>query len=178
MPGGSHDGIGTANRIVPLGQTYVELMGVTDRDVAGRNTFGQYLLSFLEGGDRLLTWAVATDDIVLHARRIGASPDPWTRTRPDGVELQWRLAGVEGAIADRSLPFFIQWDCPAEEHPGRDRVQHRITPRAIVDLEIGGRAATISNRLGGAPLPLTVVKGDPGLRSVTISTSEGEIVLT
>jgi hypothetical protein len=178
VPGGSHDGVGTANRIVPLGETYVELMGIIDRDVAAQNPLGRYLGSFLEGGDRLLMWAVATDDIDWDAKRIGTKPNPWARHRPDGVELTWRLAGVEGALADRSLPFFIQWDSSPDQHPGRDHAAHATDIEGITDLEVGGKAPVISRRLGGADLPVTVVKGgDSGPRAVTISTGAGEVVL-
>ena len=34
--GGRHAGLGTANRIVPLGREYVELLGVVDHEAAAR----------------------------------------------------------------------------------------------------------------------------------------------
>ncbi len=39
--GGRHPGWGTANRIVPLGREYIELVAVVDRDEAKRSEFGR-----------------------------------------------------------------------------------------------------------------------------------------
>jgi hypothetical protein len=175
--GGAHEGFGTANRIVPLGDTYVELMGVVEHDIASAHPFGRQLLSFVENGDRLMTWAVQTDDIVLTAKRVGGSVVPMTRRRPDGVLLSWRVVGVEGAMVDRSLPFFIQWDGPPDDHPGRMRADHRTTVNGITELVVAGSAPTIKQRLHDADVPLRVVTGEPGPVSVTISTSDGDVVL-
>jgi hypothetical protein len=175
--GGEHDGGGTANRIVPLGDTYVELMGVTDHDAASKSVFGRTLLKFLENGDRLLAWAVSTDEIDNVAKWIGGSVTPAARERPDGVVLNWRMTGVEGALADRSLPFFIQWDCPLSDHPGRTFVEHAVPVKGITELEIAGSRTKIRNRVHGEELPLRVVTGEPGPVSVTIATADGEIVI-
>jgi hypothetical protein len=178
VSGGRHEGLGTANRIVPLGDTYLELIGVDDRDAATRNPFGRTVLRFAEDGDGPFAWAVATDDIAMRAKRIGAELIAGSRTRPDGTELRWRMAGLEGSMADRSLPFFLQWDGPPDEHPGRTPVEHRVDVNGITELEVAGQKTKIRNRLGGEDLPLRVVKGErPGPVSVTIATAEGEIVL-
>ena len=178
VPGGVHAGFGTANRIVPLGDSYIELMGVVDTEVAAKNFLGEYLLGFLADGDRLFAWCVRTDDISWDAKRIGSGAVPMSRRKPDGSELSWRLTGLEGALADRSLPFFIQWDGHADAHPGRDPAEHRVDARGISSLDVAGNKTKISNRLGRADLPVNVVRGDPGPVSVTIATSNGEIVLT
>jgi hypothetical protein len=175
--GGEHP-TGTANRIVPLGETYVELIAVNDPAVAESNPFGRAVLAFVPNGDGLFAWAVATDDIALTAKWIGSQPMQAARRRPDGVELQWRMAGIEGSMADRSLPFFIQWDIAPDEHPGRMPVQHRVDVRGITEVEIAGKATKVRNRINGEPLPIRVTKGEvPGPKSVTIATTDGEIVL-
>ena len=188
--GGEHDGVGTANRIVPLGDTYIELMGITDPGSASKNVFGRTLLRFVEEGDRLLAWAVSTDEIDNVAKWIGGSVTPAARERPDGVVLRWRMTGVEGALADRSLPFFIQWDCPLPDHPGRTFVEHAVPVEGITELEISGSRTKIRNRVHGEELPISVItatgarsetpsvmNGEPGPVSVTIATADGEIVL-
>jgi hypothetical protein len=177
VDGGVHEGMGTGNSIVPLGDTYIELLGIADRAVAEGNAFGGQLIDFLEDGDRLFSWAVATDDITLTARRIGSQPSAWSRTRPDGTVLKWRLAGLEGSMSDRSLPFFIQWDCPPDLHPGRDEAAHRTKVTGITELIVAGDTATIRSRLNGNDLALRVVSGDPGPVSVTVATADGEITI-
>ena len=175
--GGEHQ-MGTANRIVPLGDAYLELIAVTNNDVADTNPFGRAVLTAAAGGDGLLGWAVATDDIALTAKWIGSQPVAATRQRPDGVELRWRMAGIEGSLADRSLPFFLQWDIDADDHPSRMGVDHRVDVKGITELEIVGSPTKVRNRTNAQPLPIRVVKGDPaGPRSLTIETSDGEIVL-
>jgi hypothetical protein len=63
VEGGRHPGCGTANRIVPLGSDYVELIGVVDRAEAAASDFGRPVMEAVAGGDRLMGWAVATDDL-------------------------------------------------------------------------------------------------------------------
>ena len=43
VEGGRHAGWGTANRIVPLGQTYLELVAVVDPEEAARSAFGRWV---------------------------------------------------------------------------------------------------------------------------------------
>lgn len=176
--GGEHAALGTANRIVPLGETYVELIAATDRVVAESNPFGSAVVSAGGDGDRLLGWAVAADDIASTAKWIGSQVLSASRVRPDGVELRWRMAGLEGSLADPSLPFFIQWDVDAHKHPAHMEVDHRVAPKGITELELVGSATKVRNRLHGEALPIRVVKGDvPGPVSVTIATSAGDVVL-
>src|SRR5262245_31668761 len=44
VPGGLHPGWGTANRIVPLGDTYIEMISVVEPGVAAGSAFGRALL--------------------------------------------------------------------------------------------------------------------------------------
>lgn len=41
LDGGRHPGLGTANRIIPLGSTYLELLGVVDETEARDNDYGE-----------------------------------------------------------------------------------------------------------------------------------------
>jgi hypothetical protein len=45
--GGRHEGMGTHNRIVPLGGGYLELLAVADPEEAARSDFGRGLLARL-----------------------------------------------------------------------------------------------------------------------------------
>src|SRR3954462_10874048 len=62
LPGGRHVGQGSHNRIVPLGDGYLELMAIHDAGEAAKNPFGQVLLEVL-AVERLVGWAVLVDDI-------------------------------------------------------------------------------------------------------------------
>ena len=72
--GGRHDGIGTHNRIVPLGGGYLELLAVADADEAAGSALGAAIQSRIAGhGDGLFAWAVAVEDVGPVARSGSAS---------------------------------------------------------------------------------------------------------
>jgi hypothetical protein len=177
--GGRHPGQGTGNRIVPLGADYLELMGIVDPDEASSSAIGGWLGSTIAGGDRLFGWCLRTDDIDEVSRRLGLDPIEWTRERPDGEVLRWRLAGLERSLVEPSLPFFIQWGVPDERLPGRSNADHRITVDGIAWIEVAGDAAAIADSLGGADLDVRVTSGGaPGVSSVAVNTAAGELVIT
>ncbi|HEY8778025.1 MAG TPA: VOC family protein [Gaiellaceae bacterium] len=47
IEGGRHPGWGTANRIVPLGKSYLELVAVVDQDEAARSDFGRWVAAMM-----------------------------------------------------------------------------------------------------------------------------------
>lgn len=176
-PGGEHAGVGTHNRIIPLGGgQYVELMAVLDEDVAARNPAGRRILEWASEGEGLRAWCLATDDVAAVGERLRLEPKAWTRVLPDGGELRWRLVGTEEAMADPSLPFFIEWD-RAARHPGSVAVEHTVEVLGASWLEVGGDSARIERWTGGADLPVRVVDADEGVRALGIATPDGEIVL-
>src|SRR6476659_9801823 len=61
--GGRHDRLGTFNRLVWLGDSYLELIGVFDRAAAAGSWIGAPTLRALEAGGGLATWAIASDDL-------------------------------------------------------------------------------------------------------------------
>src|SRR4051812_50103678 len=61
--GGAHDGMGTHNRIVPLGRGYLELLAVRDAAEAAGSPLGRAVTARLERvGEGLMGGAVAVDD--------------------------------------------------------------------------------------------------------------------
>lgn len=127
VPGGRHPGHGTANRIVPLGGAYLELMAVVDPEEAESSPLGRWASdSAAPGAVRGRALCLRTVDINLAVAVAGAA-SPMSRETPDGVTLRWSLAGLSGMIED-SLPFFIQWHCPPQLHPASAFVAHRIEP--------------------------------------------------
>src|SRR6185295_16781678 len=92
--GGRHTGIGTENRIFPLGGGYLELIAVADYAEAERSALGHELAKRIrERGEGLMGWVVAVDDVIAEAGRTGAELSTIER---DG--LRARLAGVATAM--------------------------------------------------------------------------------
>lgn len=176
VEGGRHPAWGTANRIVPLGRNYLELMTVVDATEAAASVVGRPVLEALEAGDTLVGWAVATDDIEVIARRLSLEVIGGSRARPDGITLSWKLAGVGRGLETSAFPFFIQWEGPADLHPGSARVGHRVTPDGIAWVEVSTDEQALRAWLGSHDLPLRVTDGPDELSAVAISTSDGEVV--
>ena len=100
--GGTHDGAGTRNALVGLGQQYLEVLALDPAQPAGRGALGALVAAMDEPA--LLTVAVASSEL--------ADPVPMSRTRPDGVLLEWRLSFTSTPL------FFIDW--LQSPHPSRD----------------------------------------------------------
>jgi hypothetical protein len=171
VAGGRHLGLGTGNKVIPLGRAYIELMGVVDSDEAAESALGRWIQRLTHGGDRLVGWCIATTDIDSVARRLGLDTVSMQRRRPDGVLLSWRLAGLDAAMEDPLLPFFISWEIPDEDHPGRVPVSHRVPATGIASIEIAGDSGRLAKWLGGDELPVRFVAGEPGLKSVHIAST-------
>lgn len=176
VEGGRHRGLGTGNRIVPLGRSYVELMAVVDEDEAQGSALAEWVHATCADGDRLGALCLRTDDVSTIAQRLGTPALAMGRVRPDGSELRWELAGLEQTLADPSLPFFIQWHAAPEELPGATRVEHRSGATGIAWVEMGGDEQTLSARVGER-LPQLRATGGDGVRRVGIATPSGELVL-
>ena len=177
-PGGRHPQWGTANMIAPLGNDYIELLGVVDEEVGSNSVLGRTLMELSEDGDRWFSVCLSDDDIDATAARLGLTIRPGTRTRPDGTEVRWRGAGIEERGEDLCLPFFISWDVPAPLHPGAAPAEHRVQVEGIAWAEVGGDEARLRDWLGGAEVPISVVEGEPRVRAVGIRLGDGsEIVV-
>lgn len=155
VEGGVHPQFGTSNRLVGLGDTYLELLaGPPVAAVLG------------DGPDRLLGWMVRTDDIEGVAARLGLEVLAMSRTRPDGEELSWRLAGWG---LGGPYPVFIQWDTPWE--PGGEArlewVGVAISPVVLRDW-VGG---------DDDELPVRYTAGDAGVHEVGVRLADGREVV-
>jgi hypothetical protein len=180
VPGGRHAGWGTANRIVPLGQTYLELIAVVDVEEAEGSEFGRAVRRALTEDHPLVGWVVATDDIDAVAKRLDLEVEENSREADDGSTLTWRLAGLERAVKTSALPFFVQWDVPPEQHPGAADVRHDAEPGGIAWVEVyADKPDEVREWLGedADDLPVRITDGDPALAAAAIDTGGGEIVL-
>lgn len=177
VEGGKHEGRGTGNRIVPLGSSYLELMGVVDREEAATHPFGRWFTSQIANGDRFVMWCVGTDDIDSVAERLTLDVEAWTRTTPDGTVLSWKLAGLEVSNEHPEVPFFIQWTVPDEQHPSKAPAEHRVTPNGFGSIILSGDEGRVREWLAGSDLPVRFTTGPHGVRGATIATAEGGVAL-
>ncbi len=168
VAGGRHPGWGTANRIVPLGGAYVELVAVVDAAEAESSPFGRWVAASPPGP---MGWAVRCDDLDAIARRLGLDPVSGSRAAPDGGRLRWRTAGVERVMAEPSLPFFIAWE-PGTPFPGAGAADV-----AIERIELGGDAARLGEWLGEATLPIDVRPGPAAVERIVLRGPDGAVRL-
>ena len=168
LPGGRHPGAGTANRIVPLGPDYLELIAVVDDGEAALNPLSRRVSEALRRGAGIATWAVRAGDLDAVKARLDASgvvstgPRPGSRRRPDGVLLEWRTLHVGDGL-EPVIPFFIEWTLPAGEHPGAVVVGHPAGTVRLKNLRLSSPdPAALEQRLGsllGGLPPLTFERG-------------------
>jgi hypothetical protein len=173
IEGGRHPAWGTANRIIPLGGAFLELVAVVDASVASHSVFGQWVGGAATTAGHLLGWAVRTDDIEAASRRLGLTPKSGSRVGNDGKSLRWRSAGVEQAATDPVLPFFIEW-APGSVLPGHGRRHPRWS---ISQLMIRGDAERVMSWLGDESLPITVVVGASAIIGLLLDGPDGQIVI-
>jgi catechol 2,3-dioxygenase-like lactoylglutathione lyase family enzyme len=111
VPGGVHDGAGTRNALLGLGEQYLEVLALDPAQPG----VGTPLAAQVAGlaVPALINLAIAVDDIAavvaeLRTGGVGCSdPIGMSRVRPDGVRLTWELAFPAGAPA-----FLIDWKGP------------------------------------------------------------------
>jgi Glyoxalase-like domain len=124
--GGRHPALGTANRLVWLGDTYVELVTIVDESVAAGSWLGMPVAAALTTGGGFASWAVASDDLdgdVASFRGLGADyGDPFDgeRRRLDGDVVRWRLA-IPSRLGPAEPPFLIEHDPGSAEWQPADR---------------------------------------------------------
>ncbi|HET7704426.1 MAG TPA: VOC family protein [Candidatus Limnocylindrales bacterium] len=136
--GGRHEALGTRNRLVWLGDAYLELVGVFDPNLARESWLGRPVLAALERGGGLATWAVAVDDLAETLRWTPPDVDlvgplDGERRRADERVVRWRLA--HPADLSPTAPFLIEHDRTAAEWTDAERVA-----RADQLHPVGGRA--------------------------------------
>ena len=161
--GGRHTGIGTENLIVPLGGGYLEVIAVVDPAEAVSSPLGAALAARIaKCGEGLMAWVVAVPDVSAEAARTGAELSVIER---EGLKAT--LAGVSTAMADPSLPFFIQRDAGVAD-PGAGGEYGGITW-----VEVSGDEHELESWLGvGVEVPVRVVPGRPAVRAVGIGERE------
>ena len=180
LEGGRHPGHGSGNRIVPLGDAYIEIMGIVDEAEAAASPMGVWLREQTAHGDRVAALCLRTDapGFAATVARLAIRPLPMSRDAPGGVTLSWRLAGLPEAMADPSRPFFIDWQVPPERHPARGRPPHRVETDGFAWVELAGDSAAIRRWLGaGVPGVRVVEAAQPNVRAALSLAGGAEAVL-
>ena len=113
-PGGQHPGEGTRNALIALGPTsYLEIIG-PDPDQPKPERTRRFGIDEIKA-PRLTTWVAKgksldtfAADAKAHGVNLGAVI-PGSRKRPDGVVLSWTYTDPRVILADRLVPYLIDW---------------------------------------------------------------------
>ena len=170
--GGRHPDWGTANRIVPLEDAYLELVRIVDEDEARSSRFGQWVLDTARRPGSPFGWAVRPSNFDATVKRLVLDAREGSRTTPSGEIVGWRMAGLEAAAERPWLPFFVEWH-DLSTFPGRLAP----TTARLRRVSVAGDVDELADWLGPHDLPLDVTPGDQGVVSVTVDTSTRAIVV-
>lgn len=174
--GGAHPRLGTRNRIIVLGDGYIELLGIANADrvspVISRR--------LADGGAGWVGFALQSDDIAAEAAAMRSrsadvrGPVPGQLVAPSGMTRSWRvlLHGTDDLWASAEpVPFLIQHDSAGETHQRELAGEGALAPHAngalhchAVTLAVGSFAhaeevfaQTYALRPKGAPRTDTVL---------------------
>ena len=175
--GGRHPGHGTGNRLIPLGDAYIELMAVVDGVDAENSPLGRSVAARTAEGDRPFIVCMRCDDVAAVASRLSLATMDMSRVKPNGTELRMSLAGLDEAIGPDMLPFFIQWHVEPGEHPAEMSVHHDVESPALHSVTIGGDEDRIRSWLGDATEQISVAPGERGVCAIEIATADGTAVI-
>jgi hypothetical protein len=171
--GGVHPRWGTANRIVPLGESYLELIAVVDEQTAAATDVGRFVMSGATARGAPIGWAVRPGDLDAAARRLGLAPHEGSRAREDGTVVRWRMAGIDRSVEEPALPWLLEWE-DAATYPGAAETP---VEARIVRLELEGSTSALDAWLGPHDLPLDVRNGTAGLVGVDLDGPRGALTL-
>jgi len=178
VEGGRHPDWGTANRIVPLGRSYLELIAVVDPAIAAEADLGRWVATNAAPTGRPLGWAVRPADLDEAASRLSLTVSSGARVTPSGSTLHWRSAGVDRAIDRSSLPFFIEWGAGVAL-PGTTPITHPAGAAEISGIHLRDDPGVLASWLGPGDhgLPIVVHAGPPAVAAIVIGTAGGEILI-
>src|SRR5438034_6492793 len=163
---------GVASRLFVLGNAGIELMGVRDAAKAAEHPFGRLVLAAISEGERWLGIAIGTDELDVHAARLGVRPMTVPAVSSEGARSTFRLLGDPLSNAP-PLPFFIEWARGTDPWP---REQAALNPgfTGVRRVEAAGDPRAVADHLGGGFDFMSVVEGVPGIRAVILDTEGGE----
>jgi hypothetical protein len=170
--GGRHEALGTFNRLVWLGDSYLELVGVFDPELAARSWLGPAVLAAIERGGGLATWAVAVEDLDRQLTWLPpdagfVGPLDGERRRDDDRVVRWRLA--HPPALSPTTPFLIEHDLDgaewtSDERAARAEQRHTVGGRVrLAGVEIATETAPVA---AGRLRRLLATSAEPAGRGV------------
>jgi len=178
--GGAHPGRGTHNALLAFDdETYFEVIGIDPNQPppTGIRPFGLTESAPMH----LATFAVhpgpdeSIDDVVALLCDAGFDPGPvlsMSRTRPDGMELHWRLTIAGDSSHHGTIPFVIDWGdampSPASSLPRMGSLADLLIGHP--DRRVCGLVETLDPRITATP--------GPQLLEATVATELGRVVIT
>ena len=168
-----------ANWAVPLGETWVELVGVTRGAAADSDARALMFSQMVSTGDRLMGWALVPADLDAVAQRLGLTVSPQHATHSaTGEPFTWRQVGFEETRTQPYLPFFLGWDhdVHAEMALATVEVDNARVRQADVTLELTGDPQALERWLGDIEAPVTIAEGTPSITG-RIPTDRGVLIL-
>jgi hypothetical protein len=151
---GRHTALGTFNRLIWLGDSFIELIGIEARKLAEASWVGRPVVQAADAGGGFATWAAATQRIRDEVDQVRASgsdlgdPIAGERVGPDGRIVRWTLAAAP-ALGPLEPPFLIEHDLNAAEWSPAERDE-----RAAQHHPIGGPVRFETLELPAPDVPL------------------------
>jgi hypothetical protein len=151
---GRHTALGTFNRLIWLGDSFIELIGIEARKLAEASWAGQPVVQAADAGGGFATWAAASRQIRVEVSQLRSQgsdlsdPVAGERIRPDGRIVRWTLAAAP-SLGPLEPPFLIEHDPNAAEWSTTER-----QGRAIEHHPIGGSVRIETLELPAPDVPL------------------------
>lgn len=169
--GGQHPAMGTHNRLLSLGDLYLEVIAVDPAATPpGRPRW--FDLDRFSGPPRLTTWIVATDDM---EAALATGPQGWGAAMDLARgDYRWQMAvPADGRLPfDGTCPALIRWQ--GALHPAPALPDHGLRLSRLVVSH--PQAAVLQAALALADPRVTFTHGPPGLSAV-IDTPQGPVTL-
>lgn len=189
IAGGRHPNVGTANRIVPLGSQYLELIAIIDPEEAAASLLGRRVARALKDGTTFVAWALRTQDLDALRRKFqtaGWDLPPMiegSRNRPDGQALSWRTQYLDSSPVPIAIPFVIEWRIPNGLHPGQSPAVHRGGVTTLRRVVVGARdpdrvREKLQMLLGASGLYDVREAEAAGVQELVLEDDDGEMVIT
>nr|WP_106778815.1 VOC family protein [Lysinibacillus timonensis] len=118
--GGKHSMWGTYNSLCYFGLSYIEFIGIYNEELFHKSAKEPYTLhqtyakrNRKNGFNRIALRTNTIDHDAERLKKIGFTvygPDSFSRTRPDGSVITWKLLHFGQHEQDMDYPFLIQWE--------------------------------------------------------------------